>query len=96
MDAEDMIKKYWSEDGKLKQYPAKKMLRESVLRMLAQKFEQGRIYTEKEVNAVIQDSILFSDHELIRREMFMYRILGRLRDGSQYWLEAAEDASQVK
>lgn len=58
-----------------------------MLRKIAERFEPGRKYTEKEVNAVIQDAILFSDHELIRREMFMYHILDRLRDGSAYWLE---------
>lgn len=27
--------------------------------------------------------------ELIRREMYQYKLLGRLRDGSEYWVEIA-------
>ena len=27
------------------------------------------------------------DIELIRREMYQYKLIGRLRDGSEYWVE---------
>lgn len=39
------------------------------------------------MNGIISGSIAFSDIELVRREMFQYKITGRLRDGSEYWLE---------
>ena len=44
-------------------------------------------YTEKEVNEIIRQNILFSDVELIRRELYQYKLIGRLRDGSEYWRE---------
>ena len=44
-------------------------------------------YTEKEVNKIIKDEIVFCDIELIRREMYQYQFIGRLRDGSEYWIE---------
>ena len=44
-------------------------------------------YTEKEVNAIIKQNISFSDIELVRREMFQLKLIGRLRDGSAYWRE---------
>lgn len=51
-------------------------------------FEAGRQYTENEVNAIIKQNIAFSDIELIRREMFQLKLIGRLRDGSAYWRES--------
>lgn len=89
METEEMmmvVQKYLSKEGKITQYPAKKSLRPYVLAFLAGKFDSDRKYTEKEVNAIIQDSITFSDHELIRREMIIYHQLDRLRDGSAYWV----------
>ena len=47
----------------------------------------ARKYTEKEINEIIRSHIAFSDIELIRREMFQYKLIGRLRDGSEYWVE---------
>ncbi|MBO5353534.1 MAG: DUF2087 domain-containing protein [Lachnospiraceae bacterium] len=47
----------------------------------------GKKYTEKEVNDVIKMSISFSDIELVRREMFQYKFINRLRDRSEYWAE---------
>ena len=53
-------------------------------------FEEGRDYTEKEVNAIIRERFAFSDVELIRRELFEAHMLGRLPDGSKYWKNKAE------
>ena len=57
------------------------------LTMIGSCFEEGKKYTEKEVNEIIKSKIAFSDVELIRREMFQYKMIGRLKDGSQYWAE---------
>ena len=54
---------------------------------IADKLDSFRKYNEKEVNEAIKSSIAFSDIELIRRELFQYGFIGRLRDGSEYWLE---------
>ncbi len=78
---------YYDAQGRLKQYPSKRPLREIALSKIAAHFEKDRIYTEKEVNEIIRQSISFSDVELIRREMFEKKLIGRLRDGSQYWKE---------
>ena len=78
---------YYDEEGRLTQYPGKRPLRELALLKIADCFEPDRKYTEKEVNEIIRENISFSDVELIRREMFQSKLLGRLRDGSQYWRE---------
>lgn len=61
-----------------------------MLDAIAEMFEYNRHYSEKEVNEIIKQSILFSDVELIRREMYDYRLLDRLKDGSAYWREKVE------
>ena len=71
----------------LKNFSAKEKKKVVILTKIAEQFEAGRKYTEKEVNEIIRNSIAFTDIELIRREMFQYRLTGRLRDGSEYWAE---------
>lgn len=83
----EKLKRYYDEENKLMQYPSKRPMRMIALTRIAEKFEEDRKYTEKEVNEIIKASIGFSDVELIRREMFQYKFIGRLRDGSEYWLE---------
>lgn len=83
----EKVRRYYDSDGRLMQYPSKKPMRILALIRIAQKIDVSRKYTEKEINQIIKDSIAFSDIELIRREMFQYRLIGRLRDGSEYWAE---------
>lgn len=78
---------YYDPEGRLIQYPSKKPMRDLALNELAASFEQGKKYTEKEVNQIISSHIAFGDIELIRRELFQAKLLGRFKDGSQYWLE---------
>ena len=81
---------FFDQEGKLLRYPSKRSLRVFVLERVGTAFEEGRDYTEKEVNAIIRERFAFSDVELIRRELFEARILGRMPDGSKYWKNKAE------
>lgn len=78
---------YYDSEGRLSQYPRKKPLRIVALTKIAECFDKDRKYTEKEVNEIIKLNISFSDIELIRREMYEQKLIGRLRDGSEYWRE---------
>ncbi len=78
---------YFDSNGKLLQYPSKRPMRIIVLIKIVEQMEESRKYTEKEINEIIRSHIAFSDIELIRREMYQYKLLGRLRDGSEYWVE---------
>ncbi len=78
---------YYNPAGELAQYPSKRPMRILALIEIAGKFDLEKRYTEKEVNEIIKESIAFGDIELVRREMFQYKLIGRLRDGSQYWAE---------
>lgn len=76
---------FYDSQGCLTQLPTKQHIRVLALQRIADCFETGRNYTEKEVNAIIRQNISFSDVELVRREMFQLQLIGRLRDGSAYW-----------
>ena len=43
------------------------------------------MYTEKEVNAILNRCHTFEDWALLRRELFERGYLNRERDGSTYW-----------
>lgn len=79
---------YYDPDGRLIQYPSKRPMRILALIKIAEQIDASRKYTEKEINEIIRLAIAFHDIELIRREMYECGFLGRLRDGSEYWVES--------
>ncbi len=54
-------------DGKLKTIPTQRKKRDVILRYLARQFEPGRLYSEKEVNAILVD--YHDDVATLRREL---------------------------
>lgn len=88
------LKNYYNEEGLLVQYPTKRPLRVLALMKIANTFQADLFYTEKEINEIIKNHIVFTDVELVRRELYQYRILGREKDGSKYWL--IEDWKRVE
>lgn len=76
------------EGGKVVRWPAKRNrhVRPAILAYLAEKFENGRIYTEREVNDILKSWHTFDDHALLRRELVDQGHFGRELDGSRYWL----------
>ena len=81
------LQRYYTDEGKLTQYPPKRPMRIIALMKIAGQFEDGRQYREKEVNEIIRGAITFNDIEMVRRELYEYKFLGRQRDGSAYWAE---------
>ncbi|MPN52919.1 hypothetical protein SDC9_200582 [bioreactor metagenome] len=77
-------------DGKIKQLPEPLRTRRPVLAYLAGKFEPGRIYAEKEVNAVIDVWHTFGDYFILRRLLVDGGYMARRPDGSAYWLLAEQ------
>nr|WP_216369328.1 DUF2087 domain-containing protein [Brevibacillus sp. MCWH] len=83
-----LLKKYFpaGTDGSLKTFPSKEKHRLVVLREIAKRFQPERIYTEKEVNQILQ--AVYDDYVTVRRYLIDYGFLDRKDDGSQYWLKA--------
>ena len=69
------------EYGKLKSIPVQRKKERVILEFLAEKFEFGRIYTEREVNLIIAD--FHDDFCTLRRDMISEKLLDRNLDG--YW-----------
>jgi hypothetical protein len=77
------------EDGRLKALPVKRRKRLIVLESFAARFLPGRVYPEKEVNAVISQA--YADYCTIRRELVDSGFMAR--DSAGYWrLDRASEA----
>ncbi len=70
------------EYGKLKSIPAQRKKERIVLEEIANAFQPGRIYSEREVNILIAD--FHDDFCTIRRDMISERLMDR--DERGYWL----------
>ena len=90
------LKGFLDADGRVKSFPAKWRKKIVVFYYLASKFEPKKEYTEKEVNALLNDWTLWGDPATVRRGMFDFHLLNRTADGKFYWKEetppALEDA----
>lgn len=80
------IARFLDDEGRIKQYPSAVKNKKLVIEYLSGKFEKDRIYTEKEVNAIIDRWLTFGDYFLLRRMLIEYGFMGRKPNGSQYWL----------
>ena len=74
---------YLNQDGTIRQLPTNKRKLDVILRYLVEQFDEGRIYTEKEVNQII--GALNEDISGLRRDLISVGYLARERDGSAYW-----------
>ena len=81
------LKNFLNGEGQLKAFPAKRKMKVEALFYLAEKFEEGKEYTEKEVNTLLNQWHTFGDPATLRRELYDYRFLDRSPNGSRYWLE---------
>lgn len=79
-----MVNNYLDKEGKILLLPRKKEARRELYKYLVDKFEYGRIYTEKEVNDIILENHSFNDTCLLRRELVEYGFLNRRDDGTCY------------
>lgn len=66
-------------------WPKKPKDKYFVVKYLAEKFVCDKIYSEKEVNMIIEKFHLFNDVPLLRRELVSRKFINRENDGSKYW-----------
>ena len=86
--SDEILARYLDDEGRITRWPGRKHAvdQTAILDYLATRFEPGVVYTEKEVNAVLNRFHTFEDWALLRRELFERGYLNRERDGSTYWL----------
>lgn len=80
-----LLKAFYDDEGRVKQWPAARKLQLLILPDLADKFTLGTLYTERQVNALLDDWHTFKDAALLRRELFEAGYFNREKDGSCYW-----------
>ncbi len=85
----ESLKGFLDRDLKFKSWPSRKHRDKQLaaLKYLASKFEIKRVYSEKEVNEILNRHHTFGDPAMLRRELFMKKLLDRTPDGSRYWLQ---------
>lgn len=74
-------------DGRLVSIPAQYKKRRYVIEELARSFEWGRLYDEKEVNAILKT--FHEDYASLRRELIDEGSM--MREGGRYWLVRPHD-----
>ena len=77
--------KYLDRTGRVVSWPAKKATRLHLLEYLSSLFEMEKIYSEKEVNRLLEQYLASNDYATVRRDLCDFRYLQRERDGSRYW-----------
>jgi len=77
-----ILRDFLNADGVIRQIPEQKKI-QPILDYLIQNFEFDRIYTEKEVNAIIKR--FNEDSAGLRRDLVDADMLARESDGSKYW-----------
>jgi len=70
-----VLRNFISANGEITQIPASRKKRRVILAWLAQKFERDRIYTESEVNKILQRH--HPDCATLRRELIGYKMMTR-------------------
>ena len=70
--------------GRLVRWPHKFTVQRMAMWVLWTHFEARRVYTEKEVNAILKAANDFGDHVTLRRELINHQLLTRKSDCSEY------------
>lgn len=86
-----ILKSHLDEENRLVRFPSKHSAREAALEYLWYKFEDDKVYTQKEVNAILNENHTFSDPDLLRRELYNHHYLDRKSNGTEYRRETPED-----
>ena len=77
------LKNFLDNEGRVNKWPAKYVMKVEVIEYISEKFEIDRIYTEKEVNTIIDEWHTYGDYFMIRRGLITNGEFTRKRDGSE-------------
>jgi hypothetical protein len=74
----------FDEQGCLLRWPVKYSVQTLVMWAMWTRFDAKRVYTEKEINAVLKLANAFGDHVTLRRELINHRLMSRKSDCTEY------------
>ena len=78
------LRGFLDEEGRLHTFPSKRKKKLLAFLYLAERFEDGKPYTEKEVNALLNGWHTFGDPATLRRELVDHHLLTRDAYGTEY------------
>ena len=87
------IERLLDKRGMLRSMPVTPVAKQQALLWLAEKFELGRDYSEREVNDTLDAWHAFGDHTRLRRELCDAGLLARTDDGARYWQPADQEST---
>jgi len=87
IDPIDKLSNFLDSEKKLVSFPAKRKMKLYALLYLSTKFNQNTIYTEIELNDILNQWHTFGDPATLRRELYNLRFINRDPSGKFYWLE---------
>lgn len=81
------LRRLTDSSGLIIAYPAAVSDRLAVLRALAARITPGQVYTEHEINQLIQKHVHPDavDHVTMRRDLIDYQLIQRTDRGTRYW-----------
>ncbi len=80
----EALKNFLDAEGRLTALPAKRKMKLHILVYLSEKFIRDKVYTEREVNALINEWHTYGDPVTLRRELCDHKILIRDPYGKEY------------
>ncbi len=81
-----VLNRFLDTEGRIKTWPTKKSKQEIIYKFLSTLLEPNQIYTEHEINLILESAHTFNDHFLLRRGLITSGYLNRKPDGSEYWV----------
>ena len=85
-DSMAAIKGFLDGEGRLTAIPAKRKMKLHCFIYLSEKFIKGKVYSEREVNALLNEWHTYGDPVTLRRELCDHKILLRDDYGKEYFL----------
>ena len=82
------LRPFLDDAGRLTQWPSRYRVQRMAVALLAQRFEPGREYSERDVNSLLLEGHTFGDWAILRRSLVDWRFMSREQDGSRYRLNA--------
>ena len=89
----EALRPFLDASGRLEAWPVKQSLQRAFIEAIAQDFEPGRRYSEREVNELLALRHTFHDSAKLRRALFDWGHVDRTPDGAAYWLRATSAAT---
>ncbi|MEZ4357779.1 MAG: DUF2087 domain-containing protein [Eubacteriales bacterium] len=89
------ISPFLDDEGKIIKIPSPNRTKIPLLEYLAGKFTVGKMYSEKEVNQIIDKWHTFKDYFILRRLLVDYNFLKRTPNGEKYWVNDDEKEDRV-